>query len=324
MTNINKKRNAIISIFISVGIISALFYDINVEEFIIATKMLIYHYLIFIFLAQMISFMIRVERFKLIMNYQNRFVLFSISAIHNFLNRILPMRMGELSIPILFQKYTKLPFLHGIGALLLFRCLDVVCLLILFLIASFFVNVDLNLKLLRVISIILVIFLMLFLFKINAASILLRRLIHRANFIRFKRIKEETINKLMEFEDIRKRNDSNLGLLIILSILNWIITYFIYYLICLAFRMDYSYFQVIIAATLVTFISNFSVNSVGRFGIFEAGWAAGFILIGLDKDFAIPMGLFTNIYITIVNGFFALLGYCFLSGVNPIDCTKCD
>ncbi len=70
----------------------------------------------------------------------NRFsVLMRVVLWHNFFNNLLPMRSGEVTFPLLMQKYVSIPARDSIPALLWFRFLD-----LLFLVALSGIVIDLD------------------------------------------------------------------------------------------------------------------------------------------------------------------------------------
>ena len=74
--------------------------------------------------------------------------------------------------------------------------------------------------------------------------------------------------------------------------------------------------QVVFASTISNFTFILPISAFGSLGTFEAGWTIGFILLGLSKDMALPIGLFTNLFGILVNGCLAIIGYIYLMSKN--------
>jgi uncharacterized membrane protein YbhN (UPF0104 family) len=83
--------------------------------------------------------------------------------------------------------------------------------------------------------------------------------------------------------------------------------FWMFYAFLRAFGTSISFFNVIFGSSVALFINALPVSGLGNWGILEAGWAAGFILVGLSKEKAIATGFGVHILIFIITGLFALL-----------------
>ncbi|GAK60447.1 hypothetical protein U27_00344 [Candidatus Vecturithrix granuli] len=241
---------------------------------------------------------------------------YMISAIHAFLNKILPLRSGELTWPILMKKYTNTNFGKSMTLLLLLRYLDLLCVIFLFIVASFivkpaFVNRPL------------------FIFLVSVLIIQIASIIHGQFLIKsfswgVKKIKlpfltdrfEKIMNIFSQFQQYiypSQRYWQNMGVLILLTLMSWLTIYAIYYHYIRMFQIEFEFFQVIIGASFVSLGNNLPINSFGTFGTFELTWTAGFLLLGMSKDIAIPLGLFINVSNTLLSCLIAFIGYIILT-----------
>ncbi len=59
-----------------------------------------------------------------IQHLRNFVICVRISLLHNFFNNLLPMRSGEISLPLMLKQYFAIPGMRAVAALLLFRILD--------------------------------------------------------------------------------------------------------------------------------------------------------------------------------------------------------
>jgi uncharacterized membrane protein YbhN (UPF0104 family) len=77
---------------------------------------------------------VRGIRLRLIMrrDKKNLFNYVSFSAIHNFLNHVVPFRLGELSLPILINRYTKETIVTGALSFVIIRLYDLIMMLFFF------------------------------------------------------------------------------------------------------------------------------------------------------------------------------------------------
>ncbi|MBN2662351.1 MAG: flippase-like domain-containing protein, partial [Bacteroidales bacterium] len=98
-------------------------------------------FLIFAIASLLVSYFFRVMRYEQLLNIKNkRKKLFSVSAIHYFLNKILPARSGEISFPLLLKKHLNYNYTNGISILFFARILDFFAMNFLLLISSFFIK----------------------------------------------------------------------------------------------------------------------------------------------------------------------------------------
>ncbi len=75
----------------------------------------------------LVSYGIRALRLKLMLADQPRLTAmasFRLTVEHNFYNNLMPMRTGEISFPVLANRYCGIPISRSIPTLLLFRTLD--------------------------------------------------------------------------------------------------------------------------------------------------------------------------------------------------------
>ena len=235
--------------------------------------------------------------------------------IHFFLNKILPARTGELSLPILFKKFCNVPLTDGFGALLLFRFLDLFSVISLFAVSLIFVDTEsLNSPLVIVISVSVLLLMLIFWSKLTLSIRISKALVARINHKKLDKIRAKTeklLDHILAYKQTKK--STFLASILALSVANWLLTYLFFYAIILAFHLEYSFIQVIFASTISNFTFILPFSTFGSFGTFEAGWAIGFMLLGMTLEMAVPIGLFTNVFGLLINGVLASLGYFYLS-----------
>jgi len=79
-----------------------------------------------------VSYIIRAFRLYDYFSTETRWIpVFRLMLIHNFLNNILPARLGEISFPVLMKRYFAISYLRSSPALLWFRLLDLHAMLML-------------------------------------------------------------------------------------------------------------------------------------------------------------------------------------------------
>jgi len=310
-----KVRKIIFSVSITVVIFLCFYLFVDFEPFFKALKNVKIGLLGAVLVVQFLTYISRAIRFELILEIRAIKKLFSISSIHFFLNKVLPARTGEISLPILFNKYLDVQYKKGIGALIFFRILDLFSVVILFSLSLFFVKSSyLNSHLMFIIALLIIIGIVFFWIKLKLLTTLLLRLIQKIKTSKYEKYKLK-IEKFV-YQVHKYKESHGLSFIIkinLITLLTWLLTYVSFYFIIKAFSFHYSFIEVIFATTLVNFSMMIPIGAIGNFGIFEAGWAAGFFLIGMTLDMSISVGLFANVFTLIVNGLFALIGSQFLT-----------
>lgn len=258
--------------------------------------------------------LLRALRFSLVTRTRLKEV-YMISAIHAFLNKILPLRSGELTWPVLMKRYAHVTFGNAMALLLLLRYLDLLCLIFLFSMAALIVKpgfVSLPMFLfLGSVLVLQVAGLIHIRFLITLVSWMIQKI--KLSFLR-QRL-ENIMHTVRQFQQNYSSGPAYwqlLGVLVVLTVMNWLTIYAMYYHYIRMFHVEFSFFQVIVGASFVTLGNNLPLNSFGTFGTFELTWTAGFLLLGMSKDIAIPLGLFVNVSNTLLSCIVACLGYLVL------------
>jgi glycosyltransferase 2 family protein len=311
---LNKYLKIIISLLVIILFFLFVYYYIDFEQFLILLKRQKYLYLILAFIVQLIGYYLRAKRFQIILKNRETLTIYSISSIHFFLNKVLPAKIGEISLPILFKKYSNIRFSEGIGALIIFRLFDFLTVIFLFIVSILFVHARFfNWKTI-LFSVLILMLLLLFIVKIRPILSLLENSISYIKIKKIQHIKEKFLSLVKQISlYISSISFRTFMQLFLFSISNWLMTYVFYYLIISSFNLNYSYPEVVFAATFSSFTLLIPVSGFGNIGTFEAGWAIGFILLGMSKDLAIPVGLFSNVLGILMNGVIAGFGYFYLS-----------
>ena len=307
-----------ISAFISIIILLLFCYFIDFRHFFSLFKNINIIFLTLAILCQVIVYYVRAKRFQLILNIRQIQTLYSISTIHFFLNKVLPARIGELSLPIIFNKFSHISYKKGIGALLFFRFLDLLSIVGLFSISLFFIKIqEMNKYILVLIAVIFLSMQILLWLKLNLAIEMMEKLIIKIQVSVFSRFKSKILDAFDQIKKYKKNKTYRFWVkIVLLSLFNWLLTYCFFYSIIIAFNLEYNYIEVVFAATLSNFTLILPLSTLGGIGTFEIGWAAGFMMLGMSKEIAIPIGLFTNLFAIILTGIMAFWGYLYLISTN--------
>lgn len=317
----NKQITTIIAVVISGVILWLLFRNIDISFFLDLIKNLKRQYLLYAVLFYIASFFVRAIRLRMILHLKEIPTLVSVSTMHFFFNRVLPFKVGEFTLPLLLKKYADINFFHGIYYLLFLRFLDLYALLILLFCSMFIVKVDgeliFFLKIIIAVALLLQSFILL---RIGNVITLFKKILE---FVRIKKLKQviqkatDNLSNLSEIEEVHASGIKKVKFLlplVLFSICISLLTYFTYYSFLRSFGINFGIFEVILGASGAILLTILPINTPGRLGIFEAGWASGFVFfLGLDKNLAVPIGLFINIWQLLLNGILALMGYIYLT-----------
>lgn len=292
-----------------------IFEIVDFEYFFKSLKTINFWWLFPASFSLLVSYFFRVLRYEQILEQpKSKLKIFAISTIHYFLNKILPARTGEISLPILLKNHLNFNYAKGIAALLFVRVLDFFAMIFLLLIASLIVSSE------HINPIIVGAFAFLALLGFAIVWVFLDKIITltlkifaKFNIKKLQKIKGKII-ELLEFISNYKQNKKPIFVAraIFISIFNWIAIYFYYHFIILAFSQSQNYFETLFAATVSNFTFMLPISAIGNIGPFEGAWAIGFYLVGVAKEISVPIGLFANIFATLFTALLALVGFAIL------------
>ncbi len=279
-------------------------------------------YLVLGSFSLLVSYYFRVLRYEEILNLKgNKAKLFSVSAIHYFVNKALPAKTGELSLPILLKKHLDFNYKEGITALLFVRVLDFFAMLLLLLLASFYVETLYFNKLwISISTVVALLTLLLSWIFLDKVFTFLVQYLEKLNQGRLQKLSKKLSELFIFIKSYKSKTKHSTALkALLISVLNWVAIYFYYYFIIKSFHFSQSYLETVFASSISNFTFMLPINAVGNIGPFEGAWAIGFHLIGVDKDISVPIGLFSNIYATLYTAVLALIGFIILKYAAPFQ-----
>jgi uncharacterized protein (TIRG00374 family) len=92
----------------------------------------------------------------------------------------------------------------------------------------------------------------------------------------------------------------------LVSLGSWIAIFFVFYALMRGFGIEVSFLKVLFGSTIAVIANALPVSGIGNWGTLEAGWAAGFLIVGLSKEKAIATGFGVHILIFLVCALTAL------------------
>jgi uncharacterized protein (TIRG00374 family) len=220
---------------------------------------------------------------------------------------VLPSKLGELSYPYLLNKFSGMTITEGMASLIASRVYDFFIVLIIFLFASIGFQEFFQINFLLV--------LLLFAFLIGLTLLLffymsdLLRLI--SNFMgrmssgsKSKNSKpflwiQRKIHEIAEdFCAIKARR--TYFSVTVTSLLSWVVIFWTFYAFLRGFGVDISFLKMVFGSTVAVIANALPISGIGNWGTLEAGWAAGFLMVGLSKEKAIATGFGIHIVIFLI------------------------
>ena len=239
--------------------------------------------------------------------------LFGLTSVHNMLNNLLPARSGELSYIYLLKKRFDLGGSESVASLLVARLMDFIAIFSYFFLSSFLISYDgssVNLKLISLFFLLLLVISLIYFPKIfgMAASFI------EKTAILPEKISQIMVEKLNSFSATIKRMSLEGGYsrCFLLTAVIWGTRYLMLYVIVSAMGVDIMFWEVVFAATAMFIMVSLPIQGVAGFGTLEAGWSAGFILVGVGKEVAVSTAFAFHIILLTYTVTLGILGYFFM------------
>lgn len=306
----NKKLIA--GMFLSVLLVWLLLREIDVEDVLDAVSSVpLWGFFggLFIYFTYYVFLALRFD--SLIHSQKTSFInLLGITSVHNMLNNLLPARSGELSYIYLMKKRVDLRGSEGVATLLVARIMDFIAIFSYFILASLFILKIKSTPILIAISCVFIVFLLLFLFylqnMIDVVVLMLERTSSPGASIR------STMAEKGRAVSASIKAMSGGGQYLksfALTALIWGLRNFMLYFIVISMDIRIEFWEIVFAATAMFVMVSLPIQGLAGFGTLEAGWAAGFILVGLDKEVAISTGFAFHIILLAYTVTLGFLGY---------------
>jgi uncharacterized protein (TIRG00374 family) len=260
-------------------------------------------------IAYLLAILFRALRFKwLIYSKAIPFSdLFRITAFYHLSLMVFPSKLGELSYPSLLNKKSGMNVTEGLALLVVSRVYDFVIVLIILLSVS--IGVQGLFKVNTPVVIFIVIALIgLMVFGFFYMSNFLRWLLNGwgriPNWIgsrnaRFVLWIQRKMSEVGEDSDAIKTRHSYFPVSLT-SVASWVMIFCTFYAYVKSFGIDIPLTKMLFGSTIGVLANALPVSGIGNWGTLEAGWAAGFLMVGLSKEKAIGIGFGIHIIVFIV------------------------
>jgi uncharacterized membrane protein YbhN (UPF0104 family) len=269
-------------------------------------------------------YLIRALRFQQfpMLNRISTWNLIPIVSLHGFINLILPMRSGELSLVYLLRKFHKTEIGSGMGILLLVRLFDLVALVLCLTGGLVLVGSEADKAIdpwLLVIPVLLGV--MITVISLTAGRWWRFLVDSLSQFGERMRIRDKSwcqvgfvwMDEIGFVLESSKRLTFSIRLLAT-SLASWLFLFFSFWLLLQAVGITrFSYPEVVIGSTGAAITSALPINAIGNFGTLQVGWTVGFSALGMSAEEGIASGFAIHIFILIFSSILALASYLFLT-----------
>ena len=240
--------------------------------------------------------------------------LFRISVFYNLSLMVLPSKLGELSYPYLLNRISGMNMTEGLASLIVSRVYDFFIVLIIFLFASisFQSFFKMNLFLIILLALCLIGLTLLVIFYMGSLLRLFSRFLGNlsgwtgAKNSRFFQWGQKKIGEIAEDLYAIKARRTYFSVALT-SLTSWIMVFWMFFAFLRAFGIEVSFLKIVFASTVAIITSALPISGLGNWGTLEAGWAAGFLMVGISKEKAIASGFGVHIAIFIVSTIIAFI-----------------
>lgn len=308
----------IFTVLITIVLLILLFTQINLGDISTTLKNIPPIYLILGFILYLCIYFLRALRFHIQLNkeisIQN---LFHIGCVHNMLNYLLPARTGEFSYVLLLKSEHNKTTGEALGTLIIARIFDFITISVFFLLFFLFCkDLTVDFSFLIEIGILFLFLMVIFLFGLliygNIFLKIIKKWAHYINFEKF-HFGDYILDKSKEtIECFEKFKTGNINMhisIIILSIGIWVLFYLLLYIIAISMGIHLEPVQILFASSFAVFSTVLPIQGIGGFGTMEAGWALGFIAVGIPKEVAVSTGFGFHLILLLYTISLGIFGY---------------
>jgi uncharacterized protein (TIRG00374 family) len=297
-------KRLLLSILITIVIIFVLLTQISLKDLYTLLKNIDPIWAILGSAGYLFAILLRALRYKWLIHSTDISLskLFRISAFYHLALMVLPSKLGELSFPYLLKRSSGMNMTEGLASLIVSRVYDLFIVLMVFLFTSIghqgFFRIHLFFVILfacLLIGLILIVF-----FYMDDLLKLFSTVLGRlSQWIRPKHRKpfQWCQRKMYEMaEDFRAIKAKRAYIpLTLTSLISWIMIFWMLYAFLRGLGVEVSFLKAVFGSTFAVIANALPISGLGNWGLLEAGWAAGFMIVGLSKGRAIATGFGVHI-----------------------------
>jgi uncharacterized protein (TIRG00374 family) len=297
-------KRLFLSILITIGIIFVLFSQISLKDLYTLLKNADPFWILLGALAYLLGIFFRALRYKWLIHSKEIPLsdLFRISVFYNFSLMVLPSKLGELSYPYFLNRLCGMNMTEGLASLIASRVYDFFTILVIFLLGSIGFQSLFKINVFLIIVLVALLFGLTFFaffymsdlmkFFSNALGKISQR-IGGKNSKLFQWTQRKIHEMAEDFCAIKARR--TYLPVTVTSLVAWIMAFWMFYALLKGFGVSVPFSKVIFGSTVAIVANALPISGLGNWGILEAGWTAGFLLVGLSKVEAITTGFGVHI-----------------------------
>jgi hypothetical protein len=302
-------KRFILSILITAAIVFILLLQISLKDLYTLLRTIDPFWLAVGSIAYLLANLFRALRFRLLIHSKGVPLsdLLRITSFYHLSLMILPSKLGELSYPYLLNRISGKNVTEGLASLVVSRVYDFFIILLILLFVSIGYQTLFKVDPFFLIPVVVfLIFLIVFIFfymgrLLKWFSTVLARISIRAgsrntSFVSW--IERKMDEMAEDFDSIQARK--TYLPVTLTSLASWAMIFFTFYAYMKGFGIDVSSTKLILGSTIAVIGNALPVSGIGNWGTLEAGWAVGFLMVGLSKEKAIATGFGIHILIFVV------------------------
>jgi uncharacterized protein (TIRG00374 family) len=250
--------------------------------------------------------------------------LFQISAVYNLAITLLPSKFGELSYPYLLNRVRGIHLTEGFASLVASRIYDLAVILVIFSLTAAGSQETLRIGLFWVILISAALTGLITIVLLNLS----RLLAWFSMFLKtwsarpgtkvrrpFQWLQKKTEQISGDFHAINARREY--VPVVLATTLSWIMIFLMFHAFLKGFGITVPLLKVVFGSSVAILASTIPISGLGNWGMLEAGWAAGFLLVGLSKGEAVATGFGVHILVFILSAVTGLPCWLTLKKESP-------
>ena len=304
-------KRLILSILITLGIIFFLLLQISIKDLYILLKTIDPFWAVLGSITYLLATLFRALRFKWLIYSKGISLsdLFRITSFYHLSLMVLPSKLGELSYPYFLNKISGMNVTEGLASLITSRVYDffIMMMILLFLTIGFQDLFKGNPFLLILLITFLIGFIIFAFFYMSSLLSRLSNILGKisnwtgARNVKFVLWVQRKMSEMAEdFYAIKARK--TYFSVSLTSLASWVMIFWTFYAYMKGFGIEISFTKMILGSTVGIIANALPISGIGNWGTLEAGWAVGFLMVGLSKEKAIATGFGVHIIIFIVCG----------------------
>jgi len=317
-------KRLFLSILITIGILFFLFSQISLKDLYTLLRNANPFWTLLGALGYLLAIFFRALRYRWLIHSKEIPLpnLFRISVFYNLSLMVLPSKLGELSYPYLLNRLCGVSMTEGLASLIASRVYDFFTILVIFLVGSIGFQSLFKINVFLIILLVALLFGLIFFAFFYMSDLLqflsnaLGKISQRMGGKKSKPFQwtQRKIHEMAEDFYAIKAKRTYLPVTVT-SLVAWIMAFWMFYALMKGFGVSATFSKVIFGSTVAIVANALPISGLGNWGILEAGWTAGFLLVGLTKVEAITTGLGVHIIIFVTAAIASLV--CWITLTLP-------